>query len=198
MLNFDPKTNSKRLGAVILSGGRGTRMNGNDKGLVQMKGKTFIETALEHISPYTSNIVISANRNLEQYQNLDYPVIADDSPDFSGPLAGIARAMNIINTELLLIFAVDIPTLPTNTIPDLMALIDQQDTDICCVQDGKRLQPLISIARTELVTDLEHYLRAGHRKVTQWFCQQKLGILEFDSDTITNINTARELEQFSK
>jgi len=198
MLNLGPKRNSKRLGAVILAGGRGTRMNGNDKGLIQMNGKTFIETALEHISPYTSNIVISANRNLEQYQNLGYPVIVDDSPDFSGPLAGIARAMTVINTELLLIIAVDIPRLPANTIPDLMALIDQQDADICCVQDGKRLQPLISIAHTRLATDLEHYLQTGHRKVTQWFCQQKLTILELGSDTIENINTPKELEQFSK
>jgi len=198
MSDYNHEITSKRLGAVILAGGRGSRMGGHDKGLIKIQNRTLIETVLDQIHPYINQTVISANRNIKQYQDLGYQVIQDDTPDFSGPLAGIARAMDVMNKELLLVIAVDMPALPSDVIPKLLSLLDLKEADICCIKEGERLQPLVSVINTRLKADLTQYLQNGHRKVTDWFQQHKLATLELEDNTIVNLNTFHELEKYSK
>ena len=61
----------------ILAGGKATRMNNKDKGLVLVNKKPLIEKILETVSENTSKIIINANRNLSTYKNYNYPVISD-------------------------------------------------------------------------------------------------------------------------
>ncbi|MET0009360.1 MAG: NTP transferase domain-containing protein, partial [Candidatus Thiodiazotropha sp. 6PLUC4] len=43
--------------AVILAGGRGSRMGGSDKGLVQLDGKPLIEHVISAIAPQVQQLV---------------------------------------------------------------------------------------------------------------------------------------------
>ena len=52
---------------VILAGGRGQRMGGIDKGLMALVGKPMVTYVLDALRPQVATIVISANRNLDQY-----------------------------------------------------------------------------------------------------------------------------------
>jgi len=52
---------------IILAGGEGRRVGGNDKGLLPYKNKRLIEHVIERMSPQVTDIVISANRNIETY-----------------------------------------------------------------------------------------------------------------------------------
>ncbi|CAN8139948.1 molybdenum cofactor guanylyltransferase [uncultured Thiomicrorhabdus sp.] len=88
------------IGVVILAGGQGRRMGGQDKGWCQLAGKAFIEIVLEKLERQVSllnqpvQIVISANRNIEQYRQFGVPVISDLRDGFQGPLAGVETALN--------------------------------------------------------------------------------------------------------
>ena len=82
-----------QITAVILAGGKGSRLGGQDKGLVNYKDKKLIQHVLDRIEPQVGDIIINANRNQDDYAKFDYPVISDELSDFQGPLAGFLTGM---------------------------------------------------------------------------------------------------------
>ena len=70
----------------ILAGGKATRMDNQDKGLVKLNDVPMIEKLLKEISPHTSNILINANRTIKTYKEYGYPVIKDLLMIFKGHL----------------------------------------------------------------------------------------------------------------
>ena len=82
----------EEITAVILAGGRGERMGGLDKGLLQLDDKPLVQHVIDSLEPQVRNILINANRHLEQYGRLGYPVVQDSFTGFAGPMAGIASA----------------------------------------------------------------------------------------------------------
>ena len=186
------------LSAVVLAGGRGRRLGGQDKGLVRLQDKPLIEYSLALLKPYTERIMISANRNQETYQHYGFPVISDDSDEFAGPLAGILAALRQCQTDSLLVLACDIPFLPKRTVDMLIERYQTNDCDICCVEDENGLQPLVGILSTSLADKLSDYLAAGHNKVQEWFRAQQLCTLQIQPQEgkVFNINTEQELSKY--
>ena len=85
--------NRDQITAVILAGGKGRRMGGEDKGLMELHGRPLIKHVLAIIAPQVGAVIINANRNLDRYAGFGYPVLRDDLQDFQGPLAGFSAAM---------------------------------------------------------------------------------------------------------
>ena len=65
------------LGLIILAGGLGTRLGGANKALVQLNGQPLITYILQQLSHCSEHIVISANRDIAQFQQYGYPVCPD-------------------------------------------------------------------------------------------------------------------------
>jgi len=84
---------------VVLAGGRSQRMGGQDKGLVELAGRTMIEHVVAALRPQVGALIINANRNQETYARLGYPVVPDGVGDYFGPLAGMASAMQKAGTR---------------------------------------------------------------------------------------------------
>jgi len=100
--------------AVILAGGQGRRLGGQDKGLLNFNGRLMIEILIEALQNQQLDIVINANRNQSTYQSYGYPVISDELKDFQGPLAGFASAMAAVKTRYILTLPCDSPLLADN------------------------------------------------------------------------------------
>ena len=64
---------------LILAGGAGRRVGGADKGLLKYAGLTLIEHQIEWFKPQVKTLLISANRNISQYQNFGYSVLKDNN-----------------------------------------------------------------------------------------------------------------------
>ncbi|HID48564.1 MAG TPA: molybdenum cofactor guanylyltransferase MobA, partial [Chromatiales bacterium] len=79
--------------AVILAGGIGRRMGGQDKGLVELDGRPLIEHIIDALKPQVMTILINANRNQYRYASYGYPVITDTLANYQGPLAGFAAGL---------------------------------------------------------------------------------------------------------
>lgn len=77
--------------AVILSGGRGLRINGREKGLLSINGKSFIEHKIGLLSPHFDDILLVVNQP-ELYRSLDVRIVADDMP-YSGVLGALLTAL---------------------------------------------------------------------------------------------------------
>lgn len=150
---------------LILAGGRGQRMNGADKGLMQWQGKTMIEHIIQHIDVPQDKIIISANRNLDSYKNFSNNVISDELNDFQGPLAGILSAMHSCATPYLLCLPCDTPQPPENLLKQLWQGLQQQNKTSALCHDGERLQPLFCLLSCQNKHLLNDFLQQGRRKV---------------------------------
>jgi molybdenum cofactor guanylyltransferase len=192
--------NKHNITAVILAGGRGSRLGGQDKGLVNYKDKALIEHVLERIKPQVGAILINANRNINTYEKYGYPVINDELSDFQGPLAGFASAMKTVKTSHIITLPCDGPKLPRHLVKRLLKSLDHQTNAIAVAHDGKRMQPVHALIPVTLVKSLEAFLAAGDRKIDLWYDQQKVVIADFSDQpsAFSNINTAAQHESMSK
>lgn len=183
---------------VVLAGGRGSRMGGQDKGLILLDGLPLYKHVLRRLSPQVHEIAICANRNLKEYQSAGIRVLSDTLPDFPGPLAGMLSAMQNLESEWFLFCPCDTPNIPTNLATRLWH--EHGHSPAVWVNDGERDHPTIVLLRAELVSPLEDYLRSGERRVMSFF--RDVGghavVMKDSASNFTNVNTPEDLAQWKK
>ncbi|WP_110689320.1 molybdenum cofactor guanylyltransferase MobA [Salinicola endophyticus] len=180
---------------VVLAGGRGQRMGGEDKGWVELARRPLIEHVLTRLRPQVGALVISANRHLPRYRGYGVPVVADSEPDFPGPLAGALAAMRVASTPWLLLAPVDTPWLPRDLCRRLAQAAGQ--ADIVVVHDGERPQPLTALMRTSLEEDLAGWLESGAGRVLDFYQRHRWCQVDFADSHVSfaNLNTPQERER---
>ena len=183
------------LAGVILAGGLARRMNNTDKGLVTLNGTPLVSYVIEALTPVVDNIYISANRNVDTYKSFGYPVITDQTQDFSGPLAGIFSVMQVTHVDILLVVPCDSPLIKAKHLQKLLTTLIGSNCEISVAFDGERLHPVFLALKTTLASSLSDYLKSGERKVENWLKQQhwKTTDLSAEPEIFTNINTYEEL-----
>ena len=184
----------EQITGVILAGGEGKRMGGVDKGLEIFRDRPLIEHVIERLRPQVDQLLISANRNLDQYREYGFPLVQDQHADRYGPLAGVLAAMQSAKTHYVVTAPCDTPALPLDLVERLGEALMDSGADICAVSIGGRLEPAFQFARTELAGALEDYLESGERRAMRWITLQKSCVVEFDdSSAFLNLNTREEL-----
>ena len=188
---------STNLAAHILAGGRATRMQGEDKGLLTLNGKPLLEHVLERILSQVDTIYISVNRQPQHYQTYGWPVISDSLEGFLGPLAGIHAAMQACQCEWLLTVPVDCPFIPKDLLQRLSQAVITSNRPLAVVHDGKELQPTFCLLHQSLTGSLQTYLQQGGRKTGEWLRQQEPALADYvdNPDAFININTPEDLAQ---
>jgi molybdopterin-guanine dinucleotide biosynthesis protein A len=177
---------------LILAGGEGRRMGGADKGLLDYRGRPLVAHVIERLAPQVDTLLISANRNLDDYLDFGYPVVTDASAERLGPLAGIAAGLRACETPWLVVCPCDCPHLPLDLVARLMAGIDQASLAIAATPGG--LHPTFMLVRRELLPALEAALAANERKVRSWCSAQGAVEVHFADDVaFRNMNTLEEL-----
>lgn len=184
----------QQITAVILAGGKGSRLDNADKGLVTLNNIPLVQHLINRVKPQVNEIIISANRNIETYSNLGFAVFKDDINGFAGPLGGILKALQQSQNDWLLVVPADSPFIPDDLALRLMQNI--QDNKIAIPHDGKYLHPTFALIHKDLATSLEDFLQQGERKARVWMQQQAHTIIDFSDqpDAFMNINTADELK----
>ena len=193
-----PMITAKQITAVILAGGRGTRMGGQDKGLVQLDGKPMIGHVISALVSQADSLIINANRNLETYAAFGYPVIRDELEGFQGPLAGILCALDRIDSPYLLCVPCDVPGLPGDLARRLSTALQEQQGELAVVHDGEKLQPAFALIPTELRDDLRDYMQRGERRLRSWCREHRLALADYSDqpESFANINDAGELQRY--
>lgn len=168
-------------------------MQNQDKGLVDYKGKPLVEHVINRLSPQVKNVLISCNRNLEQYRRYRLPIVEDEIKDYSGPLRGILSACQYISDPYTLVAPCDMPDLPHDLVEMLLTEMDK--AEISCCYDGTRQQSLVFIVKTELIPTISLSLEQGKRSVKSWFTDKKVIDVNFDDqkDAFLNINDRKTL-----
>lgn len=194
--------------ALILAGGRGSRMGGIDKGLQNFRGlplalQTLLRLQLQSQPP--QDILINANRNLAAYESLGVAVWPDTLDGFAGPLAGFLTGLERCETPLLLTVPCDTPLFPLDLIERLHTALVEQDADLAMAaareEDGKvRPQPVFCLLRVELLDSLVQFTLKGGRKIDAWTGHHRCAIVPFDQPQVApeaffNANTLEELQK---
>lgn len=179
-----------KVSIVILAGGRATRMNGQDKGLVLLKGQPLAMHLYRQIESLSDDILINANRNHAIYQQLlpACQIISDQWPDFKGPLAGIHSALLHAKHDYVLIIPCDLLILPKDCISQLWQAMQKQHSKVAYASFNRQALYPLCLLHCSLRDSLEQVLASGRHAVRHWLFEQQAEFAEFAVDNILPLN----------
>jgi molybdenum cofactor guanylyltransferase len=183
------------ISAIILSGGRATRMGGVDKGLVPLLQTPLIQHVINRLKPQVDEIIINANRQIAQYSALGYPVHQDENADFLGPLAGFSLGLKHAKYDYVLTVPCDSPLLPLNLAQRLMLGLIENNADIAIATTNGNAHPVFSLCKKSVLPSLTAYLASEERRVSAWQKSQNYTEVDFSdaADAFINLNTIDDL-----
>ena len=193
------------VAAVLLAGGRGTRMSaygqGEDKPLRLLCGRTLLDHAIDRVRPQVRAMVLNANGDPARFANWGLEVVADAMPDHPGPLAGILAGMRWAAARGfadVLSVAADTPFLPFDLVERLQAARRDAGVPLACAASGGWTHPVIGLWPVALADALETDVRGGLRKIDAWTAQHGVARAVFSAepfDPFFNVNTPADLAE---
>ena len=192
--------------ALILAGGRGSRMGHVDKGLQPFRGAPMAAHVMQRLAPQTGLLAINANQNLDAYAAFGVPVWADDLEGFEGPLAGLETGLRRCTTPFMLTAPCDSPFVPDDLAARLADALGDADLALAETEEADRqgalrvqAQPVFALVRVSALPHLSAYLASGGRRMDGWYDRIEVVRVRFDdASAFRNINTLRELQQFEE
>lgn len=180
---------------VVLAGGRGRRMGGCNKAWVEYRGRPLIEHAVARLQAQTDGIVVSTNTEMDRCARLGFPCVADEHPDYRGPLAGIAAAGADRPGRDLLCVPVDAPLAPPDLGARLQAARAEHTAPAAIAHDGQRLQPLFLLLSAGLIPALRAAIAAGPLAAGVWLREHGAVTADFSDcpGAFVNLNTPEDL-----
>ena len=190
--------------AIVLSGGRATRMSGVDKGLVLLQNKPLIAHVIARLQPQVDEILINANREIAQYEAFGLPVLKDEDADFPesfiGPLAGFSLGLQHAKHGYVLTVQCDSPLLPLDLSERLLSGMAASRADIAVASSEENAHPVFCLMKKSVLPSLLAYIKSGEHKVSVWQKSQKYIEVDFSDCTLkdgtgalTNLNTFDDL-----
>ncbi len=205
-----------RTTGLILSGGASQRMQAlgpdTDKGLLKLADRRLVEHALLRLRPQVGRIVISANRHLEVYRELGWPVVIDDASigddaigngpssvaRLQGPLAGMLAGLATIAgrpDSWLLSVPCDVPDFPLDLFDRFSAALAAQPSATAAIaRTTVRRHPVFAMISSAAVGPLAAAFQGGERRIGVALAAARAIEVGFDDEeAFANLNTPEEL-----
>jgi molybdopterin-guanine dinucleotide biosynthesis protein A len=155
-------TRSGAIAAIVLAGGRATRLGGGDKPLRILGGKPMLAHILDRLEPQVEAIAISANGDPARFAEYGLPVLADERHwAQAGPLAGVLSGMTWAKAEGLsrvLTVAGDTPFFPLDLTARLSKAVAGHADRVAVAASGGRRHPVFAMWPISLEADLREFL----------------------------------------
>jgi molybdopterin-guanine dinucleotide biosynthesis protein A len=181
------------VSALILAGGRATRLGGVDKGALVVAGQTIFERQVGVLAPRVGEIILATSAAVAGHRT-----VADTVPG-AGPIAGIAAGLAATTTPWLLVIAGDMPYV-TGALIDRMlaAALDDADIDAVGIRIGELPEPLLCLLRVATARPpIDRRLAAGQLKVSHILTDDALRVAwlaDVDPHALKNINAPHDLD----
>ncbi len=186
----------KEMTGIILAGGKSSRM-GQEKGLIQLNGKPFIEHILLAIQPLvTEVIVVSSNSDYDTY--VDRRV--EDIILEAGPIAGIHAGLVHSKTENNIIVSCDVPLITTQLLTTLIRH-KEEDVDVVQFEAMGETIPLIALYKKRCIYACREALDKSQRSLRKLITTLKvktIKVTEKELFSVANINTKEDLKTVEK
>jgi molybdopterin-guanine dinucleotide biosynthesis protein A len=186
---------------LILAGGLARRMGGGDKPLKSVGGVTILDRVIERLRPQCASLLLNANGDPARFASTGLPVVADDVPDFAGPLAGVLAGLDWAAAHAPDVACVasapgDCPFLPR----DLVARLDEArqagGLPLACARSGEWRHPVVALWPVALRADLRRAVTAeGMRKIEVWTARHGVALADWPAEPVDpffNVNTPED------
>ncbi|MDT3721543.1 molybdenum cofactor guanylyltransferase MobA [Pseudomonas oryzihabitans] len=180
---------------LILAGGRGQRMGGRDKGLVDWRGQPLVAQVQAAVRVLTDDLIISCNRNAERYAQWADQVVADEEPDFPGPLAGLLAGLAVARHDWVLLLPCDAPRIDAALALQLLTAAQASQGPVMARQGGY-WQPLFTALPRQLLPALRQAWKDGERSPRGALLPLGLSGVDFAEDDarLANFNDPMALD----
>ena len=162
-----------RLGAIVLCGGKSTRM-GADKASLPFGDETMLGRVVRLLSTVAGPIVVVTAAG-QARQTLPVPCrfATDERPD-RGPLEGLAAGLRAIGNDADAVYATscDVPLLVPAVVTALVERLGDHDDsqfEIVVPWDGKYHHPLSAVYRIGVLPKIDELLAADRLRPTDLF-----------------------------
>ncbi len=191
-----PSPPSVAVTGLVLAGGRGRRLGGIDKGLLDVNGRTLVQRAAQRLAGQVGTLRVSANRNLDRYRALGFDPLTDDPYRDAGPLAGLRAGLLTCATPWLLAVPCDMPFLPTDLCERLLRAAPADDPRARVPFDGTRYHYACLLLPRSALMSVENCLDSGRRSLRELL--HAIGWLGVDfaasePRAFSNLNTPADL-----
>ena len=192
------KLQKNEVSVGILSGGKSSRMGGNDKGLIDFYGKSVLSRIINLATNFSSDVFVVANNNLDKYSQIHPYVYTDILADFQGPLSGIYTAISKCKNKKLIILPCDGPFINDAYFKVMTSYKGSENIQV--VKTGDRLQPVYARIDSSLLKNLENFLQSGERKIDKWYNSCGFDEICFDKNVemFLNINSNDDIKKNEK
>ncbi|MDO8602936.1 MAG: molybdenum cofactor guanylyltransferase [Candidatus Omnitrophota bacterium] len=183
--------------AIILAGGKNTRMAGQDKAFLEIKGKALVEILIEKLTHLAEDIIVVTN-SPRKYKNLNVKLVKDASAG-KGPLMGMCSGLKASSSGYNFITACDTPFVNESLIRFMMQ--NACGWDIMIPVAGYKFHPLCGVYSKKCISVMEETLEQGKLHISDIFPKLKVRfipekeIADFDKRFLSfmNINTMEDL-----
>jgi len=130
--------------AVVLAGGKATRLGGQAKPQLEVGGRTMLATVLAAVSDADRRVVVGPRQPVPEDV-----VLVRERPPGGGPVAALRTGLTEVPTEVVAVLAGDLPFLTGALIIELRGQLSGDG--VLVVDDGGRDQLLLGVWRTAVL-----------------------------------------------
>ena len=186
---------------IVLAGGLGRRMGGGDKPLTKIGGATILSRAIARLAPQCAGMLLNANGDPARFADTGLPVVADDVPDFAGPLAGILAGLDWASVhapDIAHVVSVpgDCPFLPRDLVARLHQACAAAGLPLACARSGQWRHPVVGLWPVALRADLRRALTVdGLRKIELWTARHGAALADWPAEPVDpffNVNSPED------
>ena len=182
--------------AIILSGGKNSRMNYNTKAFLTLKDKRFIDIIVEQLSDYDEILISCNNHDEYEYLNDKAKLVGDCIKDI-GPIGGIYSCLKVCKNEHALVVGADMPFLSKEILNFLGNQDFEEDALVCKVNNNYEV--LSSIYSKKCLNTIKTMIDEGNYKILHMIKQLNIKIIEMEyKKDFSNINTVQEYMSIRK
>jgi len=188
-----------KANAIILAGGKNSRMDGQDKAFLEIAGRPLIERIFERLKNLVNEIIVVTNCP-EKYHCYPVKLAADEKPGL-GPLMGLYCGLKASSAKYNFVAACDMPFLNAGLVK---YMIDNSDAyDALVPEIDNQLHPLCALYSRDCLPVIEEMLKQDRREVRSIFPKLKVRylakeeLIKFDQGllSLVNINTKDEYKK---
>ncbi len=189
---------------LVLAGGLARRMGGGDKARIKIGGTSILDRVLACMTPQCTGVIINANGDPARFADTGLPVVADNVPDFAGPLAGILAGLDWAAarapaSEWMVSVPGDCPFLPKDLVKRLHAARTAEGVSLACARSGEWRHPVVALWPVALREDLRRALiDESLRKIEIWTARHGIAIADWPAEPVDpffNVNTPEDAAQ---
>jgi molybdenum cofactor guanylyltransferase len=183
-----------RVTALILAGGKSSRMGDVDKTLIEVDGKSLTERVVDVVRPLFGEVIVASGVP-GKFADIDGVREVADHQRGIGPLAGMLAGLESCRTEWAFVVAADMPCLERSLI---RRVVESAGSGVLAAapRHGRYREPLHAAYHRDVIAEIERYLDEGHRSVNRLLDRIPVAWVDVDDadlECFKNVNRPRDL-----